>query len=143
MGLMENPDAILSASHLRKTKARIAIITILMKSSHPLDVQQLRDGLEQHHIVADETTVYRIIDAFIHAGIVRTILFGPNKQQFELAALPHHHHFMCTQCGNVIAIPDCPIHIDEQALTQQYGISIRRHQLEFFGLCASCAAYRK
>ena len=48
---------------------------------------------------------------------------------------PHHHHFICTNCGKVIELKMCPLNYFEE---QVPGAKIQSHNFELYGLCAAC-----
>jgi Fur family transcriptional regulator, ferric uptake regulator len=53
------------------------------------------------------------------------------------------HHLTCLQCGNSIAIDECPVHTLEEELHKSYKFKVYYHMLEFFGLCTQCQKEEK
>jgi Fur family peroxide stress response transcriptional regulator len=84
-------------------------------------------------------TVYRNIGILIQQGLVNRIDFGSTFDRFDANTAPHYH-FICENCG---AIADLGIPVDD-SLNRRAGKSadfeVHRHEIEFYGLCAKCAA---
>ncbi len=88
----------------------------------------------------DRATVYRTVELFERLGIVRRLNVGW-KYKIELSDIftGHHHHMYCTNCGRMFDLPDSPMletMIDSVVAKTEF--SPRGHQLEIYGLCASC-----
>lgn len=123
---------------LKVTPARLGVLAALEKADAPLDVSSILTYLNAHHIEADKVTVFRIIHALTDKSIVNPIQFNEGKFRYEYAAKPAHHHFICDNCGKVIDIEGCFIQTMEKDIAQKKGVLVKRHSLEFFGLCADC-----
>ncbi|MDO4671167.1 MAG: Fur family transcriptional regulator [Aerococcus sp.] len=52
----------------------------------------------------------------------------------------HHHHFICTDCGQAKPIRMCPMEFYQRQLP---GYEINDHQFQLFGLCPSCQTKRQ
>ncbi|MDB5181245.1 MAG: transcriptional regulator, Fur family transcriptional regulator, ferric uptake regulator [Candidatus Saccharibacteria bacterium] len=89
----------------------------------------------------DRASVYRTIKLYEQLGIVQRLQIGW-KYRVELSnSFQHHHHHMyCTQCGNVIAMPEDTV-LEErlQALAANISFSAQDHQIEIRGICANCS----
>lgn len=128
----------LNASSLRATPARIALMSFLESTDKPLDVQTMISYLNKKEIKTDPATVFRIVNMFTEKGLVKPIQLNEGKLRYELAARADHHHFICEGCGAVEDISDCNIDLIEKNITKKKGLLIKRHSLEFFGLCQLC-----
>ena len=109
----------------------------MQEMKKPADVNSLMTRLISQGIIVNQSTIYRILSIFIEHNLVRPIQFQEGKARYELAALPHHHHAVCTNCGLVEDINSCDIHISPSA-QKNTSFSINSHSLEFFGLCTAC-----
>ena len=128
----------LNASSLRATPARIALMNLLESTDKPLDVQAMIRYLHKKEIQTDPATVFRIVNMFAEKGLVKPIQLNEGKFRYELATRADHHHFICEHCGTVEDISDCKIDLIEKNITKKKGLLIKRHSLEFFGLCKAC-----
>lgn len=82
-------------------------------------------------------TVYRNLTILIEQGLVRKIDFGGAFDRFEANITPHHH-FVCESCGS---ITDLELPIDEslnERVSKETPYLIRRHRIDFFGVCDEC-----
>lgn len=123
---------------LKPTKARIAMLEIFEKEAKPIDVEQIIQALSQKNIEADTVTVYRILDIFYKNHLINKLEFGEGKFRYEMVR-EEHHHVICEKCGRVEDVIDCPIGELEKNITQKQNFIIKRHTLEFFGVCSNCS----
>jgi Fur family ferric uptake transcriptional regulator len=136
--MSDNSRDVLISVNLKVTKGRRAIIDLLASIAHPYDIQEIQKGLKLRHVLLDTVTVYRIIEVFIQAGIVRQIDFREGKYRYELAS-DHHHHFVCRNCGLIEPIHDVCVAKEQYGLIENtHGVKVEDHSLEFFGLCSKC-----
>lgn len=119
----------------RLTKQRQAILAVL--SHTPQSVTEIRQQLTQQGQQLDKSTVYRNLNALLATGLVLATKFQGDSVFYELAAKHHHHHVRCEDCGQIE-----DIELDEASLLQaasaHSSFQIKKHNLEFFGLCPKC-----
>lgn len=123
---------------LRVTPARLGVLAMLEQADIPVDVSMVVKYLRKQNISANEATVFRILNAFTKKGIIKPINFSEGKQRYEYAGKPSHHHFICNRCGEITDVTGCIVDDWQKSIEQQKGVSVERHSLEFFGLCADC-----
>lgn len=128
----------LNASSLRATPARMAIMSLLETTNAPLDVQSMIEYLDKKDIKTDPATVFRIMNMFTAKGLVKPISFNEGKLRYELSAKEDHHHLICEECGTIEDISDCNIEGLEKDINKRKQFLVKRHALEFFGVCKQC-----
>ena len=128
----------LQALDLRATPARVAVMQFLEKTSDPVDISSIQEYLLDKHIDTDPATVFRIMNMFTIKGITMPIQFHEGKTRYELANKQDHHHLICENCGRVEDIEDTVIPTLEKHIGKKYQFLVKRHSLEFFGLCKNC-----
>lgn len=128
----------LKALDLRATPARIAIMQLLESSKEPLDVQMIMDYLQKEKIATDPATVFRIMNMYSKMGIANPIELQEGKTRYELASKADHHHLVCENCGSIEDIEDTVIPSLEKHIQNKHNFLVKRHSLEFFGLCKNC-----
>lgn len=128
----------LRTAGLRATPARKAILNLLETVQKPLEVSVILEHLKQKRIPADPATVFRIMNTFTEKSIAATVQLGDSVARYELSNRRHHHHLVCEDCGNVEDIDGCPLDDIEKTVQKKNRFFIKRHSLEFYGLCASC-----
>lgn len=128
---------LLRSAGMRVTKPRLAILAFLSTQKRPVSLQRI--AAHQH---ANLTTVYRIIESFLAAHILRGCDVGHGHMDYELADLPHHHHVLCTVCGLIEEVEECSsnekIHKETLRASKKFSV-IDDHQTTFYGICTSCA----
>lgn len=128
----------LREAELKVTPARIGVLAALEETEEPVDVKSLLQYLKTHHIKADKATVFRIINSLTEKGLAVPIQLNEGKFRYEHAGRANHHHFICENCGAIFDIADCNIEVLEKILKKKKGLLVKRHSLEFFGLCNNC-----
>lgn len=135
---------ILHKAKIKITQARREILSAIVSVGRPVDVIDILQKLKETKVEIDRATVFRTINLFIHHNILKRIEFAEGKFRYELASLPHHHHLLCTNCGNIDEIKGCSIPKSfEQDVSDKSSFLIHSHSLEFFGICKGCRNSRK
>ncbi|HET9946615.1 MAG TPA: Fur family transcriptional regulator [Patescibacteria group bacterium] len=128
---------------LRATPARIAIMQLLEATQEPVDVGSIVVSLQKKSIAADPATVFRIMNVFTQKGLIVPIEFQEGKMRYELASKDDHHHLVCENCGKVEDIEDTLVPALEKHIHSYHHFLVKRHVMEFFGLCKKCQKKEK
>lgn len=123
---------------LRATPARVAVMNFLEQTEEPVDVNSVIDYLKVKDIKTDPATVFRMVNTLTQKGITTQIQFQEGKTRYELSNKEDHHHLICESCGKIEDISDTVIPAVEKKINNKYGFLVKRHTLEFFGLCTTC-----
>lgn len=123
---------------LRATPARIAVMNFLENTSQPVDVNSVINYLNARVIKTDPATVFRIMNTLTQKGITTPIEFQEGKTRYELAGKAHHHHLVCDACGKIQDVSTSIIPSLEKEIQKKQNFLIKRHSLEFFGICKNC-----
>ncbi|MBI4080236.1 MAG: transcriptional repressor [Candidatus Levybacteria bacterium] len=134
---MENFRIILQKVNLKVTNARLGVLELFARSQKPIDAEEIFAYLQKEGVDADRATVYRMLETFYEKGIIDRFEFQEGKFRYELAG-SDHHHLICEQCGRIEDISDCGINVLEREIKEKKGFLVKRHALEFFGVCESC-----
>ncbi|MBM3261511.1 transcriptional repressor [Candidatus Kaiserbacteria bacterium] len=122
----------------RATKPRLALFSRLTKTSRPMSIQELAQELAGK---VDQVTVYRMIDAFKKAGLVREVHLRGVRPKYELTdPRDDHHHIVCTECRKVEDFVGCGAEkMGKEALRQSRSFAaITGHTFDLYGLCKEC-----
>jgi Fur family ferric uptake transcriptional regulator len=126
---------------LSNTSTRRLIFETLLESGD-LSMNELTAKLKGN---VNRASIYRSIQLFEAAGIVRRLNAGW-KYRLELseAYSSHHHHLTCINCHRVFSFQED----NETAkaitkLAEKSGFEDVTHQLEIRGLCADCQRKNK
>lgn len=129
--------ALLNRHQLRPTTVRLQILDLLATSPSPLSAAVVHARLGEGR--PDLATIYRNLDRFAAATIVRSMRFNDGTLRFEMAQGDHHHHLVCTRCGEIEDLASCRIEALADAAIQSHGFHVVSHSLEFYGTCRMCA----
>ena len=123
---------------LRETPAHARVLSYLCNQNSPVDASDILSFLISQKTRIDTATVYRILDRFYSKGILKKVEFQEGKFRYELTNREDHHHLICTQCGKIEDVSDTFMKRIEKIISQNTKFLIKRHSLEFFGICANC-----
>ncbi|MBD3246021.1 MAG: transcriptional repressor [Candidatus Omnitrophica bacterium] len=132
----------------RMTLARQAALQVLSRTRDHLSAEEIYQRVQRISPSVGIATVYRTLEMLTELGLVFKFDFGDGRARYELSRGPeakdHHHHLVCTHCGRVIDYTDF---IDEEVellnkterhLAKKYRFDIRKHILQFYGVCNEC-----
>lgn len=123
----------------RLTKQRKIIYDALAYFSKPVTAQEINTYLKNKKQNVDLVSIYRTLSLFCQAAMICEIEFGDKQKRYEISRKNnHHHHFVCDNCGSV---EDVAIDQEEKILKKiikKTNFQVKRHSLEFFGLCQKC-----
>lgn len=132
-----NFETVMMQSGLRNTKTRLQVLELLFAHKRPLDATEIFDLLRKQNCIVDQVTIYRILEVFSQKGLVERLQLQEGKFRYELAG-EEHHHLICSECGKIEDISDCGLDQMEKTIKRKKGFLVRRHSLEFFGICSIC-----
>ncbi len=138
-GPAADPAAILKEAALKVTPTRTAVLGLLQQEDGPFSAQDIFARLTRESL--DLVTIYRCLEAFEKAELVRRCDFSDGIVRYELHNPDHHHHHLiCTECQSVeqIELDACPMEKFERTARAR-GYSAIRHSVELFGICPKCA----
>lgn len=126
------------AAGFRATKPRVALLTFLSRAKFPLHAQEIVSRLKG----TDQVTVYRMLDAFTRAHLVREVNLKGERPRYELEDTEHdHHHIVCVGCHKMEDFYDCGgEQLGKKVLRQSRSFAkITGHSFDLYGVCKECA----
>jgi Fur family ferric uptake transcriptional regulator len=125
---------------LRPTRQRVAVTEALSRS------REFRSAQEIHEIVAASgekvglATVYRTLAALAESGSIDVLRREDGESVYrQCAAVTHHHHLVCRECGATVEIAGPAVEAWTDAIASEHGYADISHSLELFGTCPSCS----
>lgn len=118
----------------RRTDQKAAIRQVIETTGRPLTAQEICELAQEQVPGLGIATVYRNVKALEKSGFAQSVDLPNEPTRYELAALDHHHHFQCDDCGKVFDVHGCP---GVRALLPQ-GFELRSHEILMFGRCVEC-----
>jgi Fur family transcriptional regulator, stress-responsive regulator len=131
----------LRGASLRVTRPRVAVLAAVHEHPHADTtsiIGHVREGLGD----VSHQTVYDVLDALTHAGLVRRIHPPGSVARYESRVGDNHHHLVCRSCG-AIADVDCAAG-SAPCLTaaDDHGFAIDEAEVIYRGLCPGCSTAR-
>lgn len=133
---------VLRRYHLKSTKKRESVLTILDNAKTPLPIESIH-ALATLHTPMNLSTVYRTITVLYAHHIVLKTINQDGTAYYSLNRHKHEHLLICKNCNKIIIVAECPLHELECKLEKQTGFIIEDHRLEFIGLCPQCQQLHK
>ena len=133
--IMEQIEQFFKDRGLRLTEPRREVFTILNERDQPLTMSEL---LKLSRI-AERTSVYRTLELFEIHGVIKMVQLK-GKQRYELAEpfKPHHHHLVCTRCGELVSIDQQKLEKIISRIADAHHYQLTAHHVELQGLCRDC-----
>lgn len=134
---MDNIAELLDKAGLRRTKARITVLSVLWRLGHPMAHRDLGSypGLED----IDRVTLYRTLETLTSVGLLHCIqgLDGIKRYSIrpEHPGCPGNHvHFLCITCGRMLCLTDQPM----PWVSVPEGLKVKGKQFLVYGYCENC-----
>ena len=151
---LEHSKELLKERGLKLTKPRLLLLEFLAKERSALTPYQMRDMLAEQSMKSDVVTLYRILEELEKIGLVHKIASlgkfirceqedSCDDHEGHHGGADCHHYLICENCGSVEEVVGADADFDgleklEVAIKKSKGFAVKRHTLEFWGLCAKC-----
>jgi Fur family ferric uptake transcriptional regulator len=123
---------------MRNTRTSLLATDLLRTYARPLSIQELHEHVRERLPSTAYSTVYRIVGRLEAAGRVRRVDWRERGSRYEWAELPHHHHIVCSLCGQSVDIDDAHLGFSEERVRAATGFLIDHHTIELEGICPDC-----
>ena len=133
--LVEDFMASLAGQAQRATGPRWTVSRAVARQRGHFTVDELSEGLP----MVGRATVYRTVKLMVELGFVCRVLLNDGSLRYQVSHKGHHHHMICTECGQSRDLVGCDIPDMLREKTAQRGFVMRGHWLEVYGLCQACA----
>ena len=124
----------------RVTRQRLLVADALDAARRQLTAQELWQRLRRRDPAIGRATVFRTLEALVAANVARRLERDGHVYAYVACRPEHHHHLSCNRCGRVEEIGEGLISPVAERVATQTGFRIDDARLDFYGLCASCAA---
>jgi Fur family ferric uptake transcriptional regulator len=126
----------LQQSGRRDTGPRRAIVSTIASRRGAFTAQEIADELAPRGV--GRATVFRTLAALQELGHVARLHVGAECERYALCDGSHHHHLVCTGCGDVFPIDECAVDDLTARAASQIGFAVEGHHLDVYGRCAAC-----
>lgn len=136
MPLLEEALSLLEDSQLKMTERRIRMLELMYAENRYLSAKEVKQLLEEDFPGISPDTIYRNLHSFSTLDLLEeTEITGEKYFRANCGVDTHHHHFICTDCGNSEELTMCPLAFFKDQLGET---KITSHRFELFGLCENC-----
>lgn len=130
----------LKSSGLKATLPRLKILEVFQRAAQGAQVRHLSaedvyKSLMADHLDVGLATVYRVLQQFEQAGLLRRNHFEQGRAVYELNEGSHHDHLVCVNCGRVEEFVDQEIEQRQRKIARARGFSLQDHSLALYGVC--------
>lgn len=133
-------DEIPVGGQQRRTRQRTAVNDILQSGHDFRTTGQIHDELRLRGDRIGLTTVYRALQAMTTSGELDAIRTLEGEMAYRRCSTGHHHHLVCRRCGHTEEVWGPTVETWTTRIAAERGFSDVAHDLEIFGLCATCTA---
>ena len=124
----------------RVTRQRLLVADALTAVGRRVSAQELYEHLRRRDPSIGRATVFRTLEALVVAGVARRLEREGHIYAYVACRPVHHHHLACDRCGRVEEIGEGFIAPVAERVAAELGFTIDDARLDFYGLCAQCAA---
>ncbi len=121
------------------TPQRHALLKVIAAQHDHLSSEQIFEKTRQEYPGIGRVTVYRTLDLLNKLNLLCRF-HAPDGCNSYIMRRPteHHHHLVCSACGQVIDFTDCQLDSLENRLSSETGFNVEGHLLELYGRCQDC-----
>lgn len=142
--------SLLKEKGLKVTGQRIGVLeTLAAFPEEHLTTEEIYDKVRIQYPEIGLATVYRTVQLLLELQLIEKITLDDGCVRYEIAkhiegeSGHHHHHLVCTACGNVFSFQDDLLEEVEKRIQEKLGFEVTDHEVKFYGICRNCATSRK
>ena len=139
--MVQNNDVVarLSQKGYRITPQRLMILDAINGASGHVSAEEIFESIRQTYPGLNISTVYRTLELLKEMGLVTETDMGDGRVRFHSAGHEHHHHLICSVCGQVIDLDEEVLAPLATTLKEKYGFWADLHHMAIFGRCKNCS----
>lgn len=124
----------------RSTLPRSQIIATIGQMGCAITADELSQHLRRAGEPIGSATVYRNLEILEELGLLRRLEIGDGVAHYDpaLPGGPHHHHYVCTDCGRVLPFEDERVERAIAELASSFERAVDDHELILRGSCGDC-----
>jgi Fur family transcriptional regulator, ferric uptake regulator len=136
---LDSALAALRAAGMRVTLARRVILQALFAAREPIPAEQIIERASSPEGPLDAASVYRNLEAFEHAGVVRHVHLGHGAGLYALVGEGEREYLYCERCGATRSLDPQQLDSVRALVRERFGHTARFTHFPIAGLCANCA----
>lgn len=120
---------------LRVTPARRAVLAVVVDAGPHFTV----DDVCRRARGVGRATVFRTMRLLQSLNLVCRVLMEDGSLHYRLSTTRgHHHHLVCTECGQVETLADCDVSSLVEEVARRTDYEVDGHWFEVYGRCRPC-----
>ncbi len=123
---------------MRSTRVTRLVTEIFEVSTRPISLRELHDHVRKRLPSTAYSTIFRLADRLEQEGKISRVDWRERGSRFEWAERPHHHHIVCSDCGDTVDLDDRDLGFSERRIQTRTGFRVKHHSIELEGTCANC-----
>ena len=123
---------------LKSTSPRDDIARVFFELGRHISAEELYIEVKKINPHVGYATIYRTLKLLKECALVSERHFDEGQARYEVADEHHHDHFICETCGKIVEFEDIEIEQMQKTVARKLGVTLHRHKLELYGLCAEC-----
>jgi Fur family transcriptional regulator, ferric uptake regulator len=120
----------------RDTGPRRAVVEAVCARPSSFTAQEVADELAPRRI--GRATVFRAIAVLQELGYLSRLHVGEECHRYALCDATHHHHLVCTSCGQVYPFESCTVEESAAVAAERVQVAVPGHHGDVYGPCAAC-----
>lgn len=121
----------------RDTAPRRAIVEAVCARDGSFTAQEIAAELADRGI--GRATVFRAMGVLQELGYLSRLHVGEECHRYTLCDATHHHHLVCTSCGQVYPFAACSVEEAAGKAAARVQFAVHGHHVDVYGRCAACA----
>lgn len=142
--LLAKFDSYRIAHKMRRTPEREIILKeicdYIVEKKHHFEADELFSSLVLNKRKISRATVFRTLNVFVDAGVLRKSKLGEEHSHYEVIRKNRcqHDHLICTVCGNILEFSNIDISKKIAEITKEFDFEMSSYKFEIYGRCQKC-----
>ena len=128
---------------LKSTGQRDDIARVFFDMGRHISAEELYAEVKKINPHVGYATIYRTLRLLKECELLYERHFDEGQARYEAVDKRHHDHFICEQCGKIIEFENAAIERLQDFVARDLGVTLTRHKMELYGICAECRARPK
>jgi Fur family ferric uptake transcriptional regulator len=142
---LESALAVLRSQGLRISMARRLILQALFAAAGPLSAEQITEAASneattmEHDAALDAASVYRNLEAFERAGVVRHVHLGHGPGLYALVGEGQREYLYCERCHSSVGVAPTELEDLRVLVLERFGYRASFTHFPIVGVCKRCS----
>ena len=123
----------------RLTPQRLMILEQVEAAEGHVSAEEILQCIRARYPNLNISTVYRTLELLKDLTLVTETDMGDGRVRFHAMDKGHHHHLICSICGQIIDLGEAELKPLSDLLALRYGFQADLRHLAIFGRCKGCA----